>query len=125
MMPDNVLSSFSKESKIFALDAACHFFLSVIKNKKIDLGVDIYPTYHAITIKIAKLYYDTKSEVLKGNAMDVLSFINNSEKYSHLLENVQHPANQNIYISSNKGNKKFNLNGETGNKSSYISTKLI
>lgn len=30
--------------------------------------------------------------------MDVLSFINNSERYARLLENVQHPANQNIYV---------------------------
>jgi len=62
--------------------------LSVIKNKKIDIGMDMYPTFHTITVKIAKLYYETKSEALKDNAMGVLVFVNNSEKYSHLLENV-------------------------------------
>ena len=92
-MPDNTVSSFTKESKIYAMDAVCHFFLALLKNKKIDLVIDVFPIFHEITTKIAKLYYETKSEHLKGNAMDVLVFINNSEKYSHLLENVQHPAN--------------------------------
>jgi hypothetical protein len=123
-MPDNAVSSFNKESKIYALEAVCEFFISMLKNKKVDLGVEIFPTFHEITTKIAKLYYETKSEALKANAMDVLTFINNSEKYSHLLENVQHPANQNIYISSNKA-KKFNMEGESGQKSSSLATKLV
>ena len=92
-MPDNTISSFNKEARIFALDAACEFFLSVLKNKKIELGLEILPIFHEITTKIAKMYYETQNETLKGNAMDVLVYINNSEKYSHLLENVQHPAN--------------------------------
>ena len=50
--------------------------------------MDMYPTFHTITVKIAKLYYETKSEALKDNAMGVLVFVNNSKKYSHLLENV-------------------------------------
>lgn len=125
IMPDDSISSFQKESRIFALEAVCEFFMAMLKNKRIDLGVDMYPTFHEITTKIAKLYYETKSEALKANAMDVLSFINNSEKYSHLLENVQHPANQNIYISSNKANKRFNMDNESGQKSSQLSAKLI
>jgi hypothetical protein len=32
--------------------------------------------------------------------MEVLSFINSSVKYSCLIENVQHPANANIYLES-------------------------
>jgi hypothetical protein len=93
LMPDGTVSSFSKESKVFAMEPVCKFFLTLLKNKKIDLVIDVFPIFHEITTKIAKLYYETKSENLKANAMDVLVFINNSEKYSHLLENVQHPAN--------------------------------
>lgn len=48
----------------------------------------MFPTFHEITTKIAKLYYETKNEKYKANAMDVLSFINSSEKYACLLENV-------------------------------------
>ena len=43
--------------------------------------------------------------------MDVLQFINNSEKYSRLLENVQHPASQNIYLETRLP-KKNNNDGE-------------
>lgn len=41
--------------------------------------------------------------------MEVLSFINTSEKYAELLEGVQHPANQNIYLNSKKM-----VGGDTG-----------
>jgi len=61
--------------------------------------------------------------------MDVLSFINNSERYARLLENVQHPANQNIYMESQKMGKgarsKDNGEGESGQKSSQLSGKLM
>ena len=96
------------------MEAVCKFFYALLKNKKIDLVIDVFPIFHEITTKIAKLYYETKSENLKQNAMDVLCFINNSEKYSHLLENVQHPANQNIYIASNKKGSGFNVGDEAG-----------
>ena len=49
--------------------------------------------------------------------MDVLSFINNSDRYSPLLENVQHPANQNIYTNAGKVKKQLGGN-EAGQKSS-------
>lgn len=80
------------------MQQVCLFFLFFVKNKSIDLGVEMFPVYHEITTKLAKLYYETQNKAFKNNAMDVLSAVNNSEKYSCLLENVQHPANQNIYI---------------------------
>lgn len=76
------------------------------------------------------MYYDTSSEDFKSNAMDILQFINSSEKYFRLLENVQHPANQNIYIESKKL-KTVNQAGagegseESGAKSSQLQSKLI
>jgi hypothetical protein len=60
--------------------------------------------------------------------MDILQFINSSEKYSRLLENVQHPANQNIYIESKISKKKdqaLENNEESGAKSSQLQSKLI
>jgi len=63
-----------------------------------------------MTLKIAKLYYQTENKSLKGYAMDVLSFINNSDRYSPLLDNVQHPANQNIYTNANKKGGRMSLN---------------
>jgi len=98
IMPDMSTTSFQKESKKFAMQQVCLFFLFFVKNKSIDLGVEMFPVYHEITTKLAKLYYETQNKAFKNNAMDVLSAVNNSEKYSCLLENVQHPANQNIYI---------------------------
>ena len=77
----------------------------------------MFPTFHEITTKIAKLYYETKNEKFKANAMDVLSYINGSEKYSCLLENVQHPANQNIYMDIGK-KKMMSIGNEQGQKSS-------
>ena len=72
ILPDNSISSFSKEAKQCALDNICDFFISLLKNKKVDLGVDMFPTFYEITTKIAKLYYETKNETYKSNAMDVL-----------------------------------------------------
>lgn len=73
ILPDQTVSSFQKEAKICALNSVCQFFLNFVLNKKIDLGVDMFPTFHEITTKIAKLYYETKNEKFKGNAMDVLT----------------------------------------------------
>ena len=94
------MSTLLEESKAFALDYVCHFFKSFLKNKRIDLDVDMFPILHEITAKIAKLYYDTNRADFKENAMGVLQLINGSLKYAKLLENVQHPANQNIYVES-------------------------
>ena len=93
IFPDGTVSSFGKESKVCALEYVTYFFKSFLRNKKIELGVDMFPTLHEITAKVAKMYYDTSDENFKMNAMDLLQFINNSEKYARLLENVQHPAN--------------------------------
>lgn len=125
ILPDNSISSFSKEAKTCALDNICDFFISLLKNKKVDLGVDMFPTFYEITTKIAKLYYETKNETYKSNAMDVLQFINNSDKYSRLLENVQHPANQNIYIETRIAKKNNHNEGEQGQKSNKLTAKLI
>ena len=100
VMPDGRMSSFLKEAKQCALGFVPHFFKSCLRNRRIDLGVDMFPCLHTIAEKIAKMYYKTDDEQLQWNAMDVLSFINNSERYARLLENVQHPANQNIYVES-------------------------
>ena len=62
----------------------------------------MFPVYHDIISRIAKMYYETQNEAFKENAMDILSFVNTSEKYARLLENVQHPANENIYIESKR-----------------------
>ena len=72
-----------------------------------EMPMEVFPIYHEITDKIAKMYYmvDKNEEYqcdFAFNAMEVLSFINTSEKYSILLENCQHPANQNIYLNSKK-----------------------
>ena len=101
------------------------FFKSFLKNKKIDLGLDMFPIFHDITTRIAKMYYDTANEDFKSNAMDILQFINSSEKYSRLLENVQHPANQNIYIESKKAPKdKASGFGEGSEESGAKSSQL-
>ena len=87
----------------------------------------MFPIFHDITTRIAKMYYDTSNEDFKSNAMDILQFINSSEKYSRLLENVQHPANQNIYIESKKVKQVKDAGGgeESGAKSSQLQNKLI
>lgn len=87
----------------------------------------MFPIFHDITTRIAKMYYDTSNEDFKSNAMDILQFINSSEKYSRLLENVQHPANQNIYIESKKVKqvKDAGDGEESGAKSSQLQNKLI
>ena len=129
VMPDGRRSSFSQESKQCALGYVPHFFKSCLRNKRIDLGVDMFPCLHMIASKIAKMYYATQDEQLQWNAMDVLSFINNSERYARLLENVQHPANQNIYVESQKmgpgAKSKESGDGESGQKSSQLSGKLM
>jgi len=75
------------------MEFVCHFFKALLKNKRIDLGVEILPIFHDITSKIAAMYYLVTNSRLKDNAMSVLQLINNSLAYSLLLENVQHPAN--------------------------------
>lgn len=93
LLPNGASTSFLQESKVFALDEVCHFFKQFLKNRKIELGVDMFPVYHDIIARIAKMYYETDNEDFKSNAMDILAFVNTSEKYARLLENVQHPAN--------------------------------
>ena len=85
----------------------------------------MFPCLHTIASKIAKMYYATQDAQLQWNAMDVLSFINNSERYARLLENVQHPANQNIYIESQKMGPVKKESAESGQKSSQLSGKLM
>ena len=58
-----------------------------------DLGVDMLPTLHNLTSRLAKMYYQTSNEEYKNMDIETLIFINNSEKYARLLENVTHPAN--------------------------------
>jgi hypothetical protein len=62
----------------------------------------MFIVFHELTSTIAKMYYETQNESFKSNAMDLLSLINGSEKFARLLENVQHPANQNIYMESKR-----------------------
>mmetsp|Transcript_6821 Transcript_6821/g.10994 ORF Transcript_6821/g.10994 Transcript_6821/m.10994 type:complete len:376 (+) Transcript_6821:5204-6331(+) len=126
IFPDKKVNSLQDESKTFALDFVCHFFKSFLKNKRIDLGVDMFPILHDITAKIAKMFYDTNREDFKDNAMGVLQLINGSQKYARLLENVQHPANQNIYIESKQlGDPAQASQEEVGTgKSSLFQVKL-
>jgi len=93
IMPDNTISNFIKESRLVALEQVPFFFNALLRNRNIDLGVNMAPVYSDIIVKIAKLYYDTESKALKANAMMILSYINNSDKHAMLLDNVQHPAN--------------------------------
>jgi hypothetical protein len=58
-MPDENHSSFLKESKLYAMQFVIEFFKTFLKNKRIDLGLDMFPVFHDITTKIAKMYYDT------------------------------------------------------------------
>lgn len=127
-LPNGATTSFLQESKVFALDEVCHFFKQFLKNRKIELGVDMFPVYHDIIARIAKMYYETDNEDFKSNAMDILAFVNTSEKYARLLENVQHPANQNIYLESKRlaaAQKKQKRNSTQGQKSSQLSAKLM
>jgi hypothetical protein len=48
-MPDGSTTSFLKESKILGLEIVPAFFKSLLRNKKIELGFEIFPTYHIIT----------------------------------------------------------------------------
>ena len=88
MMPDGTTTTFLKESKILGLEAIPSFFKSLLRNKKIELGLDIFPTFHIITAQIAKMYYATSNENHKANAMDILCYINTSLTYARLLDNV-------------------------------------
>ena len=72
ILPDDGQTSFLKESKLFALQYVIEFFKSFLKNKKIDLGLDMFPIFHDITTRIAKMYYDTSNDEFKSNAMDIL-----------------------------------------------------
>ena len=91
--PDCTKSTLHRESRILALDSATQFFKAFLRNRSIDLGPDMYDTFHEITARIAKMYYETTNEDFQANAMDILYYINNSDKYARLLENIQHPAN--------------------------------
>lgn len=122
--PDCTKSTLHRESRILALDSATQFFKAFLRNRSIDLGPDMYDTFHEITARIAKMYYETTNEDFQANAMDILYYINNSDKYARLLENIQHPANQNIYLESKKVEKKVD-DDESEQKSSQLSAKLM
>ena len=79
-----------------------HFFKSCLKNKRVEFKVDLWPNMHELTASMAKMYSKSSNEEYKSSVMDCLIFINNSEKHSRLLDNVTHPANQNIYAESAK-----------------------
>jgi hypothetical protein len=105
--PDGTSSNLSKEARIYAMDYITVFMRTLLKNKFIELPMEIFPAYHEITDKLARMYYLIDKnlpyqENFAFNAMEVLSFINTSEKYAVLLEGCQHPANQNIYLNSKK-----------------------
>jgi hypothetical protein len=61
IFPDGCRSSFLKESKIHALGNVTMFFKAFLRNKKVEatVGIDMFPVYHEITIKIARMYYLT------------------------------------------------------------------
>lgn len=91
--PDGTMSDFLTEAKIYAMDYITVFLRNLLKNRIIEMPLEIFPTYHDITEKIAKMYYmvDNKMDYQSNfafNAMEVLSFINTSEKYAVLLEGV-------------------------------------
>jgi hypothetical protein len=56
--------------------------------------------------------------------MDTLQFINRSEKFARLLDNVQHPANQNIYIANRMAQGPYQRE-DGGQKSGQLTAKLI
>ena len=71
------------------------------------------------------MYYATSNENHKANAMDILCYINTSLTYARLLDNVQHPANQNIYLESKKmagGGSASELFNSKDNESGQKST---
>lgn len=87
------MSDFLTEGKIYAMDFITVFFKILLKNRSIEMPLEIFPVYHGITANIAKMYYmvDNKAEYQNNfcmNGMEVLSFINTSEKYAVLLEGV-------------------------------------
>lgn len=55
--PDGTSSNFLKEAKIFAMDFITIFLRILLKNKYIELPMEVFPAYHEITEKIAKMYY--------------------------------------------------------------------
>lgn len=55
--PDGTSSNFLKEAKIYAMNYVTIFMRVLLRNKHIDLPKEIFPIYHEITEKIAKMYY--------------------------------------------------------------------
>ncbi len=53
LTPDGNISTLSHESKNFAMIYAVSFLKALLKNKKIELGVDLYPSLHDITASFA------------------------------------------------------------------------
>jgi hypothetical protein len=49
LMPDGTTTYFLKEAKILGLEFVPYFFKSLLRNKKIELGFDIFPTLHILT----------------------------------------------------------------------------
>lgn len=82
IFPDQRESSFQREAKMCAFEGVCFFLMNFCANKKLELGIELFPTIHEITKLIAKMYYQTTNEKFKNNAMDVLQLINSSERYS-------------------------------------------
>jgi len=53
LTPDGNISTLNHESKNFAMIYAVAFLKNLLKNKKIELGVDVYPSLHDITATFA------------------------------------------------------------------------
>ena len=53
LTPDGNTSTLCSESKNFAMIYAVSFLKALLKNKKIELGVDLYPSLHDITATFA------------------------------------------------------------------------
>ena len=102
IFPDQSETTFREESHRFAMTVVTHFFKACLKNKRVEFKVDLWPNMHELTASMAKMYYKSSNEEYKNSVMDCLIFINNHDKYSRLLENVTHPATQNIYAESAK-----------------------
>lgn len=108
LLPDGSFTSFQKEARIFAMEHVCTFLRELLINQ--DIQLNIIKVYRQIIVIVARLYYKTESTHLKTNAMELLKFVNGSDKYSYLLDNVQHPANQNIYLADPGSKNKGSLN---------------
>jgi hypothetical protein len=58
------MSDFLTEGKVFAMDFITVFFKILLKNRTIEMPLEIFPVYHEITVNIARMYYmvDNKAD---------------------------------------------------------------